>query len=87
MHVPQDLKFGLRSFAKAPLLLVVALLSLVFNISANTAISSHRSDRAAHAAGKASGAARHVQRCRSALSQHYGLEPDLVSDVSGFPRP
>lgn len=38
MHLLQDLKFALRSFAKAPLFVGVALLSLVFGIGANTAI-------------------------------------------------
>jgi len=38
MHLLQDLKFALRSFARAPLFVGVALLSLVFGIGANTAI-------------------------------------------------
>ncbi len=38
MHLLQDLKFALRTFAKAPLFVGVALLSLVFGIGANTAI-------------------------------------------------
>jgi hypothetical protein len=38
MHLLQDLKFALRTFAKAPLFVSVALLSLVFGIGANTAI-------------------------------------------------
>ncbi len=38
MHLLQDLKFALRTFAKAPLFVAVAVLSLVFGIGANTAI-------------------------------------------------
>ena len=38
MHLLQDLRFALRTFAKAPLFVGVALLSLVFGIGANTAI-------------------------------------------------
>jgi predicted permease len=38
MHLLQDLKFTWRTFAKAPLFVGVALLSLVFGIGANTAI-------------------------------------------------
>jgi hypothetical protein len=38
MQLLQDLKFALRIFAKAPLFVGVALLSLVFGIGANTAI-------------------------------------------------
>lgn len=38
MHLLQDLKFALRTFAKAPLFVAVAVLSLLFGIGANTAI-------------------------------------------------
>jgi predicted permease len=38
MHLARDISFALRSFAKSPLLVTVAVLSLAFGIGANTAI-------------------------------------------------
>jgi predicted permease len=38
MHFIQDITFALRTFAKAPLFVAVAMLSLAFGIGANTAI-------------------------------------------------
>ena len=38
MHLIQDISFAFRTFAKAPLFVAVAVLSLAFGIGANTAI-------------------------------------------------
>jgi hypothetical protein len=38
MNFIQDVTFALRTFAKAPLFVAVAVLSLAFGIGANTAI-------------------------------------------------
>src|SRR3982751_3064355 len=38
MHLARDISFAFRSFAKSPLLVTVAVLSLAFGIGANTAI-------------------------------------------------
>ena len=39
MNVIQDVSFAFRTFARAPLFVAVAVLSLAFGIGANTAIS------------------------------------------------